>query len=61
MKNVLRVTLALGALVSLAGAFSGCGGPYIPSAKEGRCNVNREWVPPAQVDGKWREGYCKDA
>ncbi len=59
-KTALRAMLALGALVALAATSAGCGGPYVPSVKDGKCNVGRQWVPPAEEGGKWREGYCKE-
>ena len=60
MKNLLRAALATAALCAFVVA-AGCGGPYVPSAKDGRCNVGREWVPPAESGGKWTEGYCREA
>ena len=61
MKTTLRATLTVLALGTVFAALTGCAGPYVPSAKDGRCNVGREWVPPAETNGKWIDGYCKEA
>ena len=55
MKTLLRVALAAVTLTLLAS----CAGTYAP-VKDGKCNVDREWVPPAEANGKWTEGYCRD-
>ena len=60
MKTTLRLALAAAALCLMAVQFSGCAGPYTP-VNDGKCNVGREWVPPAQANGKWTEGYCREA
>ncbi len=58
LRAIVTAVIALG----LTGLSVSCGGPYIPSVKNGTCNPGRTWVPPRQDStGKWHEGYCQDA
>jgi len=52
-----RVAAAIVAVVLACTAF-GCGGRQTPPST-GTCHPGREWVPPQQVDGQWRDGYCR--
>lgn len=53
-----RVVAAVVAVVMGSAVFAGCGGRQQPPTT-GTCHPGREWVPPQQVDGEWRDGYCR--
>ena len=45
-------------LVSCGGLLGACGS--FAAVKKGECNSGRTWVAPEKVDGKWKDGYCKN-
>ncbi len=55
--SLLVVTVAIFALSSLV---AGCGS-WAANTSEGKCSVDRKWVPPQQdpQTGKWKDGYCE--
>ncbi|MDW8247407.1 MAG: hypothetical protein RMJ84_12625, partial [Sandaracinaceae bacterium] len=36
-----------------------CGGRQRPP-ETGTCRPGREWVPPRQENGEWKDGYCRN-
>ena len=57
MKKQIVLTVALRAI--LASAF-GCKS-WSHNTEEGKCSVDRQWVPPKQDPdtGEWKDGYCE--
>jgi hypothetical protein len=50
------VVIGFGLILALAAAA--CGGRQRPPER-GTCHPGREWVPPRQENGEWRDGYCQ--
>lgn len=45
-------------IVAGAGLLGACGS--FTAAQKGECNPGRTWVAPEKVDGKWKDGFCKN-
>lgn len=57
MKKTVIATLIL---VSAVFTFMGCKSWAPSTTEQGKCSVDRQWVPPQQdADGNWKEGYCE--
>ena len=55
-----KTVIAMLILMGTALAFSGCKSWAPVTTEEGKCSVDRQWVPAKQdADGKWHEGYCE--
>lgn len=61
MTRSMRRLILLLIVLFFAGFTLGACPSWKPMEGDGKCNAGRTWQKSVEQDGKWKEGYCKDA